>query len=163
MRYYVSIFLDPVILKSVRYLLCLIFLCWLGACTIESTKIVTDFDYVKLTETKMSQYYVKGTVRGMPFSYSTNDPFYTNTIFGDTTTKIFNGIKAKGIFFSIADESGYIPIWFYLSSRTIAIHDFVTNMYVNQTFSMGKPLGVDSLYGNPDNLFIAVLQVNYYN
>jgi hypothetical protein len=110
----------------------------------------------------LSAYYVKGTVRGMTFNYSTNDPFYQNTVFGDTTSKVFNGVRIKGTMFTIGDESGYIPIWFYLESQTMTTHDFVTNMYVNQKFQMGTNLGINS-YGYPDNLFTTVLQVNYNN
>ncbi len=135
-----------------------------SSCTTESTAIITDFDYVKLTQTtnQLSTYYVKGTVKGMDFSYSTNDPLYANTIFGDTTTKISNGQRVKGIIFSIGDVSGYIPIWFYVESMTMTTHDFVQNIYVNQTFTLGPPLGVVNS-GYTDALFHAVLQVNYNN
>ncbi len=119
---------------SYLYFLCS---CLFGSCTIEDTKIITDFDNVKLTETSnpLSTYYCKGTVRGMPFSYSTNDVYYADSkfqSFSDTLT-----IKYPGLFFSVGNFGEYFPIFFYIESNNIWFRDFIkTSMKINTKFTL---------------------------
>jgi hypothetical protein len=105
----------------------------LSSCLSEKTVITTDFDNVKLSESPnpLSPYYVKGVVRGMPFSYSTNDSYYSNTKFqnfSDTTI-----IKYPGLFFSIGNFGEYLPVYFYIQSNTIWFNDFIKNLMKSNT------------------------------
>lgn len=97
------------------------------SCLKEDKVIITDFDYVKLTETKtpLSPFYCKGTIRGMRFSYSTNDNLYADTYFPKASSSSAN---ANFLYFSIGNFTNpLLPIWFYIDSGSISLTDFLQN------------------------------------
>jgi len=123
-----------------------------SSCLKEETRITTDFDYVKLTETTvpLSPFYCKGVIRGMPFSYSTHDPFYAVTHFPKAST---NSANIPYLMFTIGEFGNYMPIWFYIQSSTISLTEFIHDKLV---IGAEYPMGVN-------DSFIVYLHVLYTN
>lgn len=127
----------------------------LTSCLNEKTIITTDFDYVKLTETTkpLSPFYCKGIIRGMPFSYSTNDNFYADTVFPKASNPSAN---APYVFFSIGNFNNYPPpILIYIESRGNSINDFLQNkLKINTDYAMTSEQFNVSLYVQYTNQYI---------
>ncbi len=131
------------------------------SCLREETIITTDFDYVKLTETKipLSPFYCKGVIRGMPFSYSTNDNLYASTYF----SRASDGYSNKpGLSFSIGNFLNFsLPILIVFESRSISLTDFLQNkLKINAEFSIGSYFRNKN---NPDfDIFVNTQYSNQY-
>jgi hypothetical protein len=91
-----------------------------SGCLWEETSVDADFEYIKLTETRLplSPYFVRGTIGNMRFSHSTNDPFYSHTTFM-RLSEIRAAIPPLGwppsLIFQIGEFGRRMPVWTYVN------------------------------------------------